>query len=84
MIEKRILLAFLFVGLPLFVSAQNKEAASDTQNDWIVEANNPNSASLDLIYSQQLYKLLKIIVTANRSATYTGMLLCFGSSKTSI
>ena len=47
MMNKRILLAFLIVGLPLFVNAQKDQITFDLQNEWIVEANNPNSASID-------------------------------------
>lgn len=45
MMKKRVLIAFLVVGLPLFVGAQNNQAATELQSDWIVEASNPNSAS---------------------------------------
>ncbi|MCG2590449.1 SusC/RagA family TonB-linked outer membrane protein [Rhodohalobacter sulfatireducens] len=43
--EKRILLAILFIGLPLIVSAQIKQATPDLAQEWITEANTLNNTS---------------------------------------
>ena len=46
--EKKLLLAAIFIVLPLVVTAQNNQAAFDSTQEWITEANTLNSNNLQV------------------------------------